>query len=178
MTAYSALCRTDTASHFSLSTTNISPPPLFIWQYDFPPFSLSSSLRHCDPFTSSRLSFFLSLCLISSLSPSLTCHSRPVSLGCNEHCGCNYRPRRVCESMPWSPLIMYADEPANMNEMLPLGGRLKLSWPGFHRNHSVTPVAKCWASRGGEPGGVNKQTNRQPSVESESSCTNIYKCTK
>lgn len=41
-------------------------------------------------------------------------------------------------------MLMYADETVHMNQVFPLGGRSKHSWPGIHLNCSVTPAAKCW----------------------------------
>lgn len=41
-------------------------------------------------------------------------------------------------------MLIYADETVHMNQVFPLGGRSKHSWPGIHLNCSVTPAAKCW----------------------------------
>lgn len=96
---------TGTASRFFsqhlFSSTNISPCLCLSGTTTLLPFSpfLSLTLRpfHFLP----SVIFSLSLCLVSSLSPPLTCHSRPVSVGRNERCGCNYHPLRECGSLLW-----------------------------------------------------------------------------
>lgn len=117
------------------------------------------------PLTSSfsPVIFSLSLRLLPSSSPFLTCHSRPVSPGCEERRGCNCHPPRERGSVLWPRVVPDRDNVCrwDTNRALPVGGRPKLSWPGVHLNRSVTPVAKCWVSSGDEPDGVNKQTNKQ-----------------
>lgn len=59
-----------------------------------------------SPFASSHLSFSpRHSALFRPSLPVLTCHSRPVSPGRNEHCGCNYHPLRECGRMLWLRVI-------------------------------------------------------------------------
>lgn len=67
--------------------------------------SLCLSLTLCLLLFHLSVIFSLSLCLTSSLSPCLTCHSRPVSLGRNEYCSCNYHPLWECGSTLWLCVI-------------------------------------------------------------------------
>lgn len=164
MTAYSVLCRIQAQPlAFFLASPQLNKHCASAFVYPAAWLSSLLSLTLCLFHFLLSVIFSSSLCLISSLSPSLTCHSRPVSLKRKECCGCNCHPLRERGSVLWLRVIPDHDNVCRWASWIrikcfPSVLRPKLSWPGIHLNLSVTPVAKRWVSSAGEPSGINKQT--------------------